>query len=170
MIQVRQPYQLSKEAIIMNNDNNSLAHTKWNCKYHIVFAPKYRRQEIYGKIRAEIGKILRLLCQRKDIEIIEAECCKDHIHMLVRIPPKYSVSQIVGYLKGKSSLMIFDKFANLKYKYGNRHFWCRGYYVDTVGKNTKKIKEYIRTQLQEDIVSDQISMKEYIDPFTGKKK
>ena len=154
----------------MNNDNNSLAHTKWNCKYHIVFAPKYRRQEIYGKIRVEIGKILRLLCQRKDIEIIEAECCKDHIHMLVRIPPKYSVSQIVGYLKGKSSLMIFDKFANLKYKYGNRHFWCRGYYVDTVGKNAKKIKEYIRTQLQEDIVSDQISMKEYIDPFTGKKK
>lgn len=170
MIQVRQPYQLSKEAIIMNNDNNSLAHTKWNCKYHIVFAPKYRRQEIYGKIRVEIGKFLRLLCQRKDIEIIEAECCKDHIHMLVRIPPKYSVSQIVGYLKGKSSLMIFDKFANLKYKYGNRHFWCRGYYVDTVGKNTKKIKEYIRTQLQEDIVNDQISMKEYIDPFTGKKK
>lgn len=154
----------------MNNDNNSLAHTKWNCKYHIVFAPKYRRQEIYGNIRVEIGKILRLLCQRKDIEILEAECCKDHIHMLVRIPPKYSVSQIVGYLKGKSSLMIFDKFANLKYKYGNRHFWCRGYYVDTVGKNTKKIKEYIRTQLQEDIVSDQISMKEYIDPFTGKKK
>lgn len=154
----------------MNNDNNSLAHTKWNCKYHIVFAPKYRRQEIYGKIRVEIGKILRLLCQRKDIEILEAECCKDHIHMLVRIPPKYSVSQIVGYLKWKSSLMIFDKFANLKYKYGNRHFWCRGYYVDTVGKNTKKIKEYIRTQLQEDIVSDQISMKEYIDPFTGKKK
>ena len=154
----------------MNNDNNSLAHTKWNCKYHIVFAPKYRRQEIYGKIRVEIGKILRLLCQRKEIEIIEAECCKDHIHMLVRIPPKYSVSQIVGYLKGKSSLMIFDKFANLKYKYGNRHFWCRGYYVDTVGKNTKKIKEYIRTQLQEDIVNDQISMKEYIDPFTGKKK
>ncbi len=154
----------------MNNDNNSLAHTKWNCKYHIVFAPKYRRQEIYGKIRVEIGKILRLLCQRKDIEIIEAECCKDHIHMLVRIPPKYSVSQIVGYLKGKSSLMIFDKFANLKYKYGNRHFWCRGYYVDTVGKNTKKTKEYIRTQLQEDIVSDQISMKEYIDPFTEKKK
>ena len=154
----------------MNNDNNSLAHTKWNCKYHIVFAPKYRRQEIYGKIRVEIGKILRLLCQRKEIEIIEAECCKDHIHMLVMIPPKYSISQIVGYLKGKSSLMIFDKFANLKYKYGNRHFWCRGYYVDTVGKNTKKIKEYIRTQLQEDIVSNQISMKEYIDPFNGKKK
>ena len=141
-------------------DKNSLSHTSWNCKYHIEFAPKYRRKEIYGKIRVEIGKILRLLCQRKEIEIIEAECCKDHIHMLVRIPPKYAVSQIVGYLKGKSSLMIFDKFANLKYKYGNRHFWCRGYYVDTVGKNTKKIKEYIRTQLQEDIVSDQISMKE----------
>lgn len=169
MIQVRQPYQLSK-AIIMNNDNNSLAHTKWNCKYHIVFAPKYRRQEIYGKIRVEIGKILRLLCQRKDIEILEAECCKDHIHMLVRIPPKYSVSQIVGYLKGKSSLMIFDKFANLKYKYGNRHFWCRGYYVDTVGKNTKKIKEYIRTQLQEDIVSDQNKYEGIHRSFHGKKE
>lgn len=125
MIQVRQPYQLSK-AIIMNNDNNSLAHTKWNCKYHI--------------------------------------------HMLVRIPPKYSVSQIVGYLKGKSSLMIFDKFANLKYKYGNRHFWCRGYYVDTVGKNTKKIKEYIRTQLQEDIVSDQNKYEGIHRSFHGKKE
>ena len=111
------------------------------------------------------GKILRLLCDRKGVEIIEAECCPDHIHMLVRIPPKYSVSYIVGYLKGKSSLMIFDRHANLKYKYGNRHFWCRGYYVDTVGKNTKKIEEYIRTQLQEDIAEDQISMKEYIDPF-----
>ena len=152
------------------NDNSSLAHTTWNCKYHIVFAPKYRRQEIYGKIRAEIGRILRLLCDRKGIEILEAECCPDHVHMLVRIPPKYAVSQIVGYLKGKSSLMIFDRHANLKYKYGNRHFWCRGYYVDTVGKNTKKIKEYIRTQLQEDIAADQISLKEYIDPFTGEKR
>ena len=151
------------------NDNSSLAHTTWNCKYHIVFAPKYRRQEIYGKIRADIGRILRLLCDRKGIEILEAECCPDHVHMLVRIPTKYAVSQIVGYLKGKSSLMIFDRHANLKYKYGNRHFWCRGYYVDTVGKNTKKIKEYIRTQLQEDIAADQISLKEYIDPFTGKK-
>ena len=148
-------------------DNDSLSHTKWNCKYHIVFAPKYRRQAIYGKIKADIGKILRMLCERKGIEIIEAEACKDHIHMLVRIPPKYSVSQIVGYLKGKSSLMIFDRHANLKYKYGNRHFWCRGYYVDTVGKNAKKIEEYIKSQLQEDIVSDQISMREYIDPFTG---
>ena len=135
-------------------DNNSLSHTKWNCKYHIVFAPKYRRQAIYGKLRADIGKIRRMLCTRKGIEIIEAECCREHIHMLVKIPPKYSVSQIVGYLKGKSSLMIFDKHANLKYKYGNRHFWCRSYYVDTVGKNTKKIEEYIRTQLQEDIAAD----------------
>ena len=134
-----------------------------------MFAPKYRRKVIYGKIRVDTGKILRLLCERKGIQIIEAECCPDHIHMLVEIPPKYSVSQIVGYLKGKSSLMIFDKHANLKYKYGNRHFWCRGYFVDTVGKNKKRIEEYIRTQLQEDIAEDQISLKEYIDPFTGKK-
>lgn len=151
------------------DDKNTLAHTSWRCKYHIVFAPKYRRQAIYGKYKVEIGKILRILCQRKGITIIEAELCPDHIHMLVEIPPKYAVSQIVGYLKGKSSLMIFDKFANLKYKYGNRHFWCRGYYVDTVGKNEKKIAEYIRTQLQNDIADDQISMKEYIDPFTGNK-
>ena len=151
------------------NDNESLAHTTWNCKYHLVFAPKYRRREIYGKLRADIGKILRMLCQRKEVEIIEAECCPDHVHMLVKIPPKYSVAQIMGYLKGKSSLMIFDRHANLKYKYGNRHFWCRGYYVDTVGKNAKKIEEYIRTQLQDDIAEDQLSLKEYIDPFTGKK-
>ena len=150
-------------------DNNSLAHTRCNCKYHIVFAPKYRRQAIYGKIRVDIGKILRMLCQRKGVEIIEAECCPDHVHMLVAIPPKYSVSSIVGYLKGKSSLMIFDRHANLKYKYGNRHFWCRGYYVDSVGKNQKQIEEYVRNQLQEDIMEDQISMKEYIDPFTGEK-
>jgi putative transposase len=132
-----------------------------------VFAPKYRRQVIYGKIKADIGKILRELCERKDIEIIEAQLCKDHVHMLIRIPPKYSVSEIMGYLKGKSSLMIFDRHANLKYKYGNRHFWCRGYYVDTVGKNTQKIAEYIRNQLQEDSTADQISLNEYIDPFTG---
>ena len=148
-------------------DMNSLAHTKWECKYHIVFAPKFRRKIIYEKIRKDIGYILRQLCERKGIEIIEAETCIDHIHMLVRIPPKYSVSQIMGYLKGKSSLMIFDRHANLKYKYGNRHFWCRGYYVDTVGKNAKKIKEYIRNQLKEDWEYDQISLKEYIDPFTG---
>jgi putative transposase len=150
-------------------DKNSLAHTTWNCKYHVVFAPKYRRQIVYGKLKGDIGKILRLLCERKGLEIIEAECCKDHIHMLLMIPPKHSVSEIVGYLKGKSSLMIFDRHANLKYKFGNRHFWCRGYYVDTVGKNTKKIEEYIRGQLQEDIAEDQMTIKEYIDPFTGEK-
>lgn len=148
-------------------DKNTLSHTTWECKYHLIFAPKYRRQVIYGKIKQDVGKILRDLCERKGIEIIEAELCKDHIHMLVRIPPKYSVSEIMGYLKGKSSLMIFDRHANLKYKYGNRHFWCRGYYVDTVGKNAKKIEEYIRNQLQEDIANDQISLKEYMDPFTG---
>ena len=150
-------------------DTDSLAHTTWNCKYHIVFAPKYRRKVIYGKIRVDIGKIMRMLCARKGIEIIEAECCPDHIHMLVKIPPKYSIAEIVGYLKGKSALMIFDRHANLKYRYGNRHFWCRGYYVDTVGKNEKKIAEYVREQLQDDIANDQISLKEYIDPFSGKK-
>ena len=148
-------------------DKNTLSHTTWECKYHLIFAPKYRRQVIYGKIKTDVGKILRELCERKGIEIIEAELCKDHVHMLVRIPPKYSVSEIMGYLKEKSSLMIFDRHANLKYKYGNRHFWCRGYYVDTVGKNAKKIEEYIRNQLHEDIANDQISLKEYMDPFTG---
>ena len=153
----------------MEHDINSLAHSKWNCKYHIVFAPKYRRQEIYGQIYKDIGQILRKLCEQKKVEIIEAEACKDHIHMLVCIPPSMSVASFVGYLKGKRSLMIFDRHANLKYKYGNRHFWCRGYYVDTVGKNKKAIEEYIRNQLQEDIMSDQMSLKEYIDPFTGAK-
>ena len=151
----------------MKLDTNSLAHTKWECKYHIVFAPKYRRQIIYGKIKADIGQMLRKLCEYKGIEIIEAEACKDHIHMLVTIPPKYSVAQIMGYLKGKSSLMIFEKYANLKYKYGNRHFWCRGYYVSTVGRNRKAIQEYIHNQLQEDYSDDQMSIKEYVDPFTG---
>ena len=151
------------------NDINSLSHSKWRCKYHIVFAPKYRRQVIYGEIKRDIGKILRQLCENKGVEILEAELCKDHVHMLVSIPPNLSVAQFVGYLKGKSSLMIFDRHANLKYKYGNRHFWCRGYYADTVGKNTEKIAEYIRNQLQEDIMSDQLSIKEYIDPFTGSK-
>lgn len=151
-------------------DVNSLSHTKWNCKYHIVFAPKYRRKVIYGQIRADIGIIMKTLCARKGIEIIEGECCPDHIHMLIAIPPKYSVSEVVGYLKGKSSLMIFEKHANLKYKYGNRHFWCRGYYVDTVGKNTAAIKkyiQYIQDQLKEDLEYDQMTLVEYIDPFTG---
>ncbi|MFJ7839897.1 IS200/IS605 family transposase [Lysinibacillus sphaericus] len=148
-------------------DNKSLAHTTWNCKYHIVFAPKYRRQIIYGQIKVDVGRILRQLCERKGVEIIEATACPDHIHMLVSIPPKLSVSSFVGYLKGKSSLMIFDRHANLKYKYGNRKFWCRGYYVDTVGRNRKIIQEYIKNRLQEDILEDQMSMKEFIDPFTG---
>ena len=146
---------------------DSLSHTKWNCKYHLVFAPKYRRQAIYGKVKEDIGRMLRKLCEYKEVEILEAEACPDHIHMLVTIPPKYSVAQIVGYLKGKSSLMIFEKYANMKYKYGNRHFWCRGYYVNTVGKNTKAIAEYIQQQLQEDIGYEQLTIKEYIDPFTG---
>lgn len=152
-----------------NDDINSLSHSKWRCHYHVVFAPKYRRQAIYGKIKEDIGKIIRQLCDQKGIEIIEAELCPDHIHMLISIPPKYSVAQVMGYIKGKSSLMIFDRHANMKYKYGNRHFWCRGYYVDTVGRNKKAIQEYIRNQLQEDIANDQISLKEYIDPFTGSK-
>ena len=150
-------------------DTNSLAHTKWNCKYHIVFALKYRRKEIYGEKKQEIGKILRQLCKWKGVRIVEAHACVDHIHKLVEIPPKMSVSSFVGFLKGKSSLMIFEKFANLKYKYGNRHFWCRGFYVDTVGKNKKAIEEYIKNQEQEDMIADQISLKEYMDPFKGSK-
>ena len=142
----------------MKLDVSSLAHTKWECKYHIVFAPKYRRQIIYGKIKQDIGQTLRKLCEYKGIEIHEAEACKDHIHMLVSIAPKYSVSQIMGYLKGKSSLMIYEKYPELKYKYRNREFWCRGYYVDTVGKNAKKIEEYIKHQLDEDKAGEQLTM------------
>ena len=133
----------------MTEDRSSLSHTRWNCKYHIVFAPKFRRQAIYGKLKIDIGRILRILSERKRVIIEEAELCPDHIHMLVSIPPNLSVSQFVGYLKGKSSLMIFDRHAQLKYKYGNRHFWCRGYFVDTVGRNKKVIAEYIRNQLME---------------------
>ena len=146
---------------------DKLSHTTWKCKYHIVFAPKYRRQVIYRQIKRDIGKILRQLCDLKKVDILEAEACPDHIHMLVSIPPNLSVSQFMGYLKGKSSLMIFDRHANLKYKYGRRQFWCEGYYVDTVGKNTKKIAEYIRNQLRQDVEYEQLSLKEYIDPFTG---
>ena len=145
------------------------AHTTWRCQYHLVFAPKFRRKAIYGELRADIGKILRKLCAEKKVEIIEAEACIDHVHMLVSMPPHLSVSQFMGFLKGKSTLMIFDRHANLKYKYGSRHFWCRGYYVDTVGKNKRVIEEYIRNQLIEDEIMDQITMKEYIDPFTGSK-
>jgi putative transposase len=148
-------------------DNNSLAHTKWNCKYHVVFSPKYRRREIYGKLKMEIGKILRELCKWKGVEIIEANARIDHIHMLLSIPPKISVSSFIGFLKGKSSLMLFERHSNLKYKFGSRHFWCRGYYVDTVGRNKKVIQEYIKNQIQEDMIADQISVKEYKDPFKG---
>ena len=148
-------------------DKNSLSHTTWNCKYHIVFAPKYRRKIIFGELKQDIADILSMLCKRKEVHIVEAEICSDHVHMLVEIPPKMSVSEFVGYLKGKSTLMIFERHAHLKYKYGNRHFWCRGYYVDTVGKNAKKIEKYIRNQLKEDLEYDQMSLKEYFDPFTG---
>ena len=139
-------------------------------KKSIVFAQKYRRQAIYGKIKADVGKILRELCEKKGVKIEAAECCKDHIHMLVSIPPHLSVSQFMGYLKSKSSLMIFDRHANLKYKYGNRHFWCRGYFVDTVGKYETAIREYIENQRKDDIMNDQLSLKEYIDPFTGSRE
>ena len=149
---------------------DSLAHTTWECKYHIVFAPKFRRKEIYGKLKQEIGMILRELCRRKDVEIINAEACPDHIHMYVSVPPKMSISSFMGYLKGKSTLIIFERHANLKYKYGSRNFLCRGYYVDTVGRNKKVIADYIRNQLEEDYASDQISLKECMDPFTGSER
>ena len=153
----------------MSNDNNSLAHTKWNCKYHIVFAPKYRRKIFFGEKKTEIGQILRELCTWKQVNIIAAEVCPDHIHMLVEIPPKMSVSSFMGFLKGKSSLIIHERHANLKYKHGNRSFWCRGYFVDTVGKNTKRITEYIKRQLDEDKLQDQLTFREYEDPFKGSK-
>ena len=148
---------------------NHSAHSTWRGQYHIVFAPKFRCKVIYGQLKAHIGYILRKLCEEKKVEIIEAEACADHIHMLVSIPPHLSVAQFMEYLKGESALMIFDRHANLKYKYGSRHFWCRGYYVDTVGKNKKAIEEYIRNQLTEDTMMDQMTIKEYVDPFTGSK-
>ena len=151
------------------NDTNSLAHTKWNCKYHIVFAPKYRRKVFFGEKRREIGKILRQLCEWKKVNIVEAEVCPDHIHLLLSIPPKMSVSGFMGYLKGKSSLMIFQRFGNMKFAYRNREFWCKGYYVDTVGKNTAAIKSYIANQLKQDKEMDQISLFDPRDPFTGSK-
>ena len=153
----------------MKNEIKHTAHSSYRCEYHIVFAPKFRRKVIYGEMKRDIGAILRKLCKEMKVEIIEAEACPDHIHMLVSIPPYMSVAHFMGTLKSKSALMIFDRYANLKYKYGNRHFWCRGYYVDTVGKNEKMIRDYIRNQLEEDFAKDQISMKEYIDPFTGEK-
>ena len=151
----------------MANKANSLSHTKWVCKYHIVFTPKYRRKIIYNQYRESIREILKQLCAYKGVEILDGHLMTDHVHMLVSIPPKISVSSFMGYLKGKSSLMIYEKYANMKYKYGNRHFWCRGYYVSTVGRNRRAIEQYIRNQLQEDYTDDQMSIKEYIDPFTG---
>ena len=158
------------------SDVKSLSHTSWNCKYHIVFAPKYRRQVFYGEKKRAIGEILRKLCDWKGIKIVEAECCPDHIHMLVEIPPKMSVSGpkmsvsgFMGYLKGKSSLMIYEQFGDLRFRYRNREFWCRGYYVDTVGKNRKKIAEYIRHQLEEDKLGEQLSLPYPGSPFTGRR-
>lgn len=151
------------------NDRNSLAHTSWNCKYHIVFAPKYRRKVFYGQRRYDIGQILRELCRWKNVNLLEAEACPDHIHMLVEIPPKISVSSFMGFLKGKSSLMIYEKWGNIRYKYRNRTFWCRGYYVDTTGKNERIIAEYIKNQLKEDEMSDQLTLN-FEDPFTGSKQ
>ena len=153
----------------MRNDVKSIAHTSWNCKYHIVFAPKYRRKVFYGGKRLEIVKILKELCKWKGVNIIEGEACSDHIHILVEIPPKVSVSSFMSFLKGKSSLMIYEQWGNLKFKYRNREFWCKGYYVDTVGKNTKAIKEYIGEQLKRDKESDQLSMYDPKDPFMGSK-
>ena len=153
----------------MKNDIKTLSHSTYRCQYHIVFAPKYRRKAIYGELKRDIGQILRKLCEEKKVEIIEAEAMPDHIHMLVSVPPYLSIAQFIGYLKGKSTLMIFDRHANLKYKYGSRHFWCRGYYVDTVGRNKTVIQNYIKNQLEEDCTLDQMTMKEYTDPFTGSK-
>ena len=152
-----------------SHDVHSLSHTKWNCKYHIVFAPKYRRKVFFGQKRYEIGQILRELCRWKEVKLLEAEACPDHIHMLVEIPPKLSISNFMGFLKGKSSLMIYEKWGNMKYKYRNRQFWCRGYYVDTVGKNEKKISTYIQEQLKEDEMSEQLTL-DLNDPFTGNRK
>jgi putative transposase len=149
-------------------DVHSLSHTRWNCKYHIVFAPKYRRKVFYGEKKLEIGAILRELCRWKGVNIIEAEVCPDHIHMLVEIPPKMSVSSFMGFLKGKSSLMIYEKWGNMKFKYRNREFWCRGYYVDTAGKDAKKIQEYIKNQLKEDQLGEQLTFN-VENPFTGSK-
>ena len=150
------------------NDIHSLSHTKWNCKYHIVFAPKYRRKVFFWEKRVAMGKILRQLCEWKGVNIIEAEICPDHVHMLVEIPPKLAVSSFMGYLKGKSSTMMYEQFGELKYKYRNREFWCKGYYVDTVGKNTSRIAEYIKNQLKEDEMGEQIRIGD-VSPFTGSK-
>ena len=148
-----------------NNVTNTLAHTTWNCKYHIVFAPKYRRMVFYKEKRSEVKEIIKTLCTWKGVDIIEGEICPDHVHLLLSIPPKMSVSGFMGYLKGKSSLMIFQRYGNMKFAYRNREFWCKGYYVDTVGKNTKAISEYIANQLKADKISDQLALFDPQDPF-----
>ena len=150
------------------DDDNSLSHTRWNCKYHIVFIPKYRRKAIYGTLRKDIGIILRQLCEYKEVEIVEGSMCIDHVHMCIRIPPKLAVSSFMGYLKGKSSLQIFERHANLKYKYGNRTFWAKGFFVSTVGLDAEKVKRYIREQEDADLMLDKASTKEYTDPFKGR--
>jgi len=155
------------KVILMANQTSAMAHTKWMCKYHIVFTPKYRRKVIYNQYKEDIRDIIKRHCKYKGVEIIEGHLMPDHIHMLVSIPPKYSISQFMGYLKGKSALMIFDKHANLKYKFGNRHFWAEGYYVSTVGLNEATIRKYIQEQERHDIVLDKLSVKEYEDPFKG---
>ena len=148
-------------------DNQSLSHVRWKCQYHIVFIPKYRKKILYGKLKSDVREIISILCKYKDVQIIDGAVCEDHIHLSVAIPPKISISSFMGFLKGKSSLMIYEKWGNMKYKYKNREFWCRGYYVDTVGRNKAAIRKYIENQLEEDDANDQISLKEYIDPFTG---
>ena len=153
----------------MIEQSNTLAHTAWNCKYHIVFAPKYRRKVFYGEIRSDVRDMMKQLCFQKGVQLLEGELCPDHVHILVAIPPKLSVSSFVGYLKGKNSLMIYEKYGNMKFRYRNRHLWCRGYYADTAGKNTKKIKEYIQNQLNKDEEMEQLVI-EGFDPFTGKKR
>ena len=165
-IELRSGNRRKNKGVKIMNDLKTLSHTTWNCKYHLVFAPKYRRKAFYGERRYEIGKILRELCGWKGVTIIEAEVCPDHVHMLVEIPPKRSVSGFVGFLKGKSSLMVYERWSNIKYKYRNREFWCKGYYVDTAGKNARKIAEYIQNQLKEDALSDQLTL-DLSDPFTG---
>ena len=151
----------------MAKKENALAHTKWMCKYHIVFTPKYRRKMIYNKYREDVREIIKQLCSYKGVEILGGNVMSDHVHILVSIPPKMSVSSFMGYLKGKSALMMFDRHANLKYKFGNRHFWSEGYYVSTVGLNEAVIKKYIQDQEKYDIAMDKLSVKEYEDPFKG---
>ena len=148
----------------------SLAHIRWLCKYHIVFTPKYRRKVIYNQLRKDIQQIIRDLCRWKGVEIVEGHMMPDHIHLLVSIPPKYSVSQFMGYLKGKSAMMIFERHSSLKYKYGNRHFWSTGYYVSTVGLNQVTIAKYIRDQDHHDQMMDRLSTKELENPFKGPAK